>query len=195
MSGALRTVADRRRAFRLGRLAGIEIAVHGAYPLFTLLLVCVLGSVTFPTLLPDSNASTHWLLALVVALGETAAGFAHELGHSLVAAAHGRVVHSITLYGWAAATRRTPGAPDGREAFLIAMGGPASHVVLAATCWSVHLVLAGLLPVASVAFALLAIVNVILGVLNLLPVAPLDGRRALVAWSDARSRPARAPQV
>ena len=180
----------RLRAVTIARLAGIEIAVHGVHPLFTLLMVWVLGAVTFPSVLPSSGASTHWLLALVVALGETAAGFAHELGHSLVALAHGRAVHSITLYGWAAATRRTHGASHGREAFLIALGGPASHVVVAAACWTMHLVLAGALPVASAGLGLLAIANVVLGILNLLPVGSLDGRRALAACTGAQTRPA-----
>jgi Zn-dependent protease len=104
-----------------------------------------------------------------------AQSFALQAG---VAMARGRRVDHITLYGLVAAVRRSadPGRP--RDQLLIAMAGPACHLLLACALGAAW----HLLPVDNeplrVAAAFPALSNLAAGVLNLMPVHPLDGGRA-----------------
>src|SRR5919198_6088438 len=120
------------RAFTVAQLAGIDIVVHRLWALWFVGLAAVLAQVTFPEMIRGWSAPAYWVLAVAVVLGENAGGLVHELGHALMALAHRRHVHSITLYGFAAATRRTTCPSDAREQFLVALAGPLSHLLLAA---------------------------------------------------------------
>jgi Zn-dependent protease len=119
----------------------------------------------------------YWLVASTVALTDSIAGLAHELGHALAAIAKGRRVYRITLYGLAAAARRSSGPAGSRDQFAIALAGPVCHLVVA----SALLCMWTLLPTDNeplrVAAGFPAISNFAAGLFNLLPVSPLDGGR------------------
>jgi Zn-dependent protease len=174
-------------ALTLGRVAGIRIVVHRAWLPFALVLTAVLAHVTTPGLFPAWTTGQRWLLAALLVGGETVAGLLHELSHSLVAVAHRRQVHSITLYGFAAATRRAASPAGSHEEALIALAGPLSHFVVAGVCWGLYLGVLADAPIASIAAVLLSLCNLAVGVVNLLPVAPLDGGRAVLALVRGRS--------
>jgi Zn-dependent protease len=175
-------------ALELGTVAGIRVVVHRAWFVFFIGLTAWLAQFTFPQLFPNWSHGEHWLLATLLVLGESATGFVHELGHSVVAVAKHRRVHSITLYGFVAATRRGPSPTEGCEAALIALAGPLTHLILASMFWAAYLMLPGEATIFSTAAALLALLNVGIGVLNLLPIAPLDGGRAFLALAGAVHR-------
>jgi len=125
------------------------------------------------------------MVATGVALIDSFAGLAHELGHAIVAVARGRRVYHISLHGLVAAARRTAGPARPRDQFAIALAGPVSHLLVACAllcAWR-------LLPIDNeplrVAMGFPAISNFAAGLLNLLPVSPLDGgrvARAVIAW-------------
>ena len=115
------------------------------------------------------------LAACIGALGGTASLLVHELGH--VQAARGlagiRTV-SISLIWFGAATRLEGKYASGRDQAKVAIAGPR---------WSFNMALAffvmGFLPMPEEyrqALVLLALFNLGIGLLNLIPVAPLDGR-------------------
>jgi Zn-dependent protease len=64
---------------------------------------------------------------------------------------------------------------------LIALAGPMSHVLLAALFWAAWRLASEDNQPLRVAAAFPAVSNTLLGILNLLPLRPLDGRRALAA--------------
>src|SRR5438105_1270458 len=130
-----------------------------------------------PGLFPGWHPGVYWLVASTVALTDSVAGLVHELGHAVVAIARGRRVYQITLYGLAAAARRSGGPTRPRDQFAIALAGPVSHLVLACALlctWT-------FLPVDNeplrVAAGFPAVSNFVAGLFNLLPVSPLDGGR------------------
>jgi Zn-dependent protease len=163
---------------RFGGARKVELSVHASFMLTLLGVTFLLAQALFPRLFPGWTPSAYWLVASAVALTDGLAGLLHELGHAAVAMAHGRRVDRITLYGLVAAVRRSshPGRPH--EQILVAMAGPASHLLLAATLWAAwqHL------PVDNeplrVAAGFPAVSNLAVAVLNLVPVLPLDGGRA-----------------
>jgi Zn-dependent protease len=161
------------------RLVGeqpVEVAVHLGCVVTPLVVSCLLAQLALPAVFPGWDARTYWLVGGWIALADTAAGLLHELGHAVVALAHGRQVYRITLYGLAATGRRA--ASHGpHEQLLIALAGPLSHVALAAVFWlSWRLAPHDNLALRT-ATAFPAVTNLLLGLLNLIPLRPLDGRR------------------
>lgn len=105
----------------------------------------------------------------------------HELAHAWTAKAYGYPVHGITLWllgGYTVYERR-----DSRPApeLVISLSGPFATLLLAGVCSLVANATSGTIGLLAGA---LAWTNLLLGVLNLLPGAPLDGGGIVkaVAW-------------
>ncbi len=113
------------------------------------------------------------LAALMVGVAVFASVALHELGHALMAHRFGIGTRSITLYpfGGIAALEREP---RGHAELWIALAGPLVNFGLALGA----LPLLGTLPGAS----LFALLNLGMGVFNLLPAFPMDGGRVVRAW-------------
>jgi Zn-dependent protease len=163
-----------------GRGRRIELSVHPLLLLTVGAITWLLAAVLLPRMFPGWDPVLYWLVASSVAVMDCLAALAHELGHAAVAVARGRRVYRITLYGLAAAARRAP-ATRPRDQFAIALAGPISHLVVA----TVLLCAWRLLPIDNeplrVAMGFPAITNFVAGLLNLLPVSPLDGARVVRA--------------
>jgi Zn-dependent protease len=117
---------------------------------------------------------------------------AHELAHAVVARGAGVEVDGLTLWMFGGVARLRSEPPTARADLRIAAIGPATSVALAAALGLLWLVLAALGAdglVMSV-LAWLAGINLVLGLFNLVPGAPLDGGRVLraVLWSTTGDR-------
>jgi len=159
----------------------IELSLHLLFVLTMAVVTWLLAVGLFPRLFPGWQPGLYWLVASGVAVIDCLAALAHELGHAVVAIARGRRVYRITLYGLAAAARRSAGPSRPRDQFAIALAGPVSHLLVACAllcAWS-------MLPIDNeplrVAMGFPAMSNFLAGLLNLLPVSPLDGGRVLRA--------------
>lgn len=173
-----------RGLFDLGGSHRIELHLHFLWVLTVLAVTWVLALAVLPHVFPGWPPGAYWLVASSVALIDSLAGLAHELGHAVAAIAKGRRVYHITLYGLAAAARRSSGPVCPRDQFAIALAGPVSHLVVAAAllcAWN-------FLPIENeplrVAAGFPAVSNFAAGLFNLIPISPLDGgrvARALIA--------------
>ena len=112
------------RAFRLTRVAGIDVRVHPTFALIVLWFAYIWGIKTGAGL-----GGVLFGLLLVASL--FACVLLHELGHSLVARRIGIRVHDITLLpiGGMARIERAPVHPG--DEFWLALAGPAVNVALA----------------------------------------------------------------
>lgn len=120
----------------------------------------------------SSPGSSGLLMAAVFAVLLYVCVLIHELAHAWTARGFGYPVHGITLWllgGYTVYERR-----DSRPwpELVISLSGPLSTLLLAGLCWAGDLVSTGQ---AGVLLGALAWTNLLLGVLNLLPGAPLDG--------------------
>jgi Zn-dependent protease len=159
-------------SWKLGRVAGIDVYLHPTF----LLLLLFLGA---------QGGGAMAILLLVLVFGCV---LLHELGHALMARQFGIETADITLYpiGGVARLRRFPRAP-GAE-LLIALAGPAVNFAIVTA-----LALLGMLGVTElfaesmVGFVIsqLMLVNVALGLFNLIPAFPMDGGRVLRAVLSA----------
>jgi Zn-dependent protease len=154
-------------SWKLGRIAGIDVFVH-----LTFLLVLF-----FPDVGGSVPAPLFWLSVFACVL-------LHEFGHALMARRFGIETEDITLYpiGGVARLRRLPRAP-GAE-LLIALAGPAVNFAIVGTLMALGFlgfdqVLADT-KLGSFVGQLL-VVNLVLGLFNLIPAFPMDGGRVLRA--------------
>ena len=177
-------------SYRLLRVFGIDILVHWSWFGIFALLTWWLAQGFFKDEY-DWTAGQRWASAVVAALTFFSSILLHELAHSLMAKREGLPVSSITLFifGGVSALGGEPSTP-GQE-FRVAIVGPLVSFVLAGAFGAAAL--AGELsdasgePPAAIAFYL-AIINLAVGVFNMMPGYPLDGGRVLRAALWARGR-------
>lgn len=178
-------------SWRIGRVAGIDIAVHATFPL--LIAWIAIAAIA------SGGTTGSALFAVVLTLAVFVTVVLHELGHALTARHFGIHTTDITLLpiGGISRLERLPREP--RQELLITLAGPAVNVALAAVL-AVAFALRGDLAqlpklVVSAAFdtpasflAQLIALNLWLAAFNLIPAFPLDGGRVLRAILAARSR-------
>ncbi len=178
-------------SYRLLRIFGIDILVHWSWLAIFVLLTWWLSQGFFKDQYEDWTGSERWAAALTASLAFFASILLHELAHSLVAKREGLPVKSITLFifGGVSALGAEPETP-GQE-FRVAVIGPLVSFLLGAVFGVAAAVGAlsgvGDRPPTAVVFYL-AIINVAVGVFNMLPGYPLDGGRVLRAGLWARGR-------
>ncbi|HLL64097.1 MAG TPA: site-2 protease family protein [Propionibacteriaceae bacterium] len=181
-----------RASVWLGRIAGIRVGINLSVFVIVAILVIGLAAGRLPLAYPDRSGLAYVGSAVVAALLFLASLLAHEMAHSLVARRHGIEVESIVLWllGGVASLRGEPKTPAAD--FRIAIAGPLTSLALAGLF---TLVAAGLnllgaegLPLGVLTY--LAVTNLMLGLFNLLPAAPLDGGRILRAalWRSRGNR-------
>ncbi len=150
--------------FRLGR---IPVQVHGSF--FLTMLFFGMGDLKAPLLL------VVWVLGAFVAV------LLHELGHALAGRLFG-LTPAIQLHGMGGTTSWTAGKKlsPGRQ-IVVSFAGPLVGIVLGAGL----LALAAMVPVSPLvgqAISRLVWVTLGWGVLNLLPILPMDGGAVMSAF-------------
>jgi Zn-dependent protease len=151
-----------RMSWKLGRVAGIDLFLHPTF----LLVFLFAGGLPIP-----------YVLALFGCV------LLHELGHALMARRFGIETADITLYpiGGVARLKRMPRAA-GAE-LLIALAGPAVNFAIVGC-------LIGLQTLGLASFdnswlgafaSYLVLMNLVLGLFNLIPAFPMDGGRVFRA--------------
>ncbi|MBD1911243.1 MULTISPECIES: site-2 protease family protein [unclassified Leptolyngbya] len=121
-----------------------------------------------------------WALGLVTALLLFASVLAHELGHSLIALRQGTEVKSITLFIFGGLASLGDEAKTPGESFRVAIAGPLVSFSLFGILNAIGYFSPISGPLAAM-LALLASVNLALGIFNLIPGLPLDGGNVLKA--------------
>jgi Zn-dependent protease/CBS domain-containing protein len=176
-------------SFKLGRIAGIQIGIHYTWLLIFALVTWSLAQGYFPDNNPGWAETTYWLVGAVSALALFASVLVHELSHSFMARARGVEVDSITLFIFGGVSNLKSESEEPQDEFLIAVVGPLTSFVLAGVFWAVDrwLVL-GNTPFGAM-LGYLTMVNVLVGIFNLLPGFPLDGGRVLrsIIWGASGS--------
>ncbi len=171
-----------RDAIPLGRVAGFPVSVHWSVLVILWLFTWSLAS-TLPGVVKGYAPGAYWLAGACGALVLLASLLAHELAHAVVARRSGVAVKDVTLWLFGGVTTLGGEAKTPKSAFRIAIAGPATSLVLAAAfaglVAALHAVRAA--PIVVGVASWLSVINLVLGLFNLLPGAPLDGGRVLRA--------------
>ncbi|MFN7148035.1 MAG: site-2 protease family protein [Microthrixaceae bacterium] len=171
---------------RLGRIAGIPIGINWSVLVVLWLLAWSLAAGYLPDAEPGYRSSEYWAVGVVAALVFLISLLAHELAHALVALRAGVGVTGITLWLFGGVSKLDREASTPAAELRIALAGPAVSLSVAGIggAAAVALDAIGAPRLLIAALAWLATINLILGVFNLIPAAPLDGGRVLraVLW-------------
>jgi Zn-dependent protease len=180
-----------RQSIRLGTFGGVPVGVHWSVAVIFGLVAWELADGVFPGTYAGTSAE-YWVAGLAAAVLFFLSLLAHEVSHAVVARRHDVAVRSITLWLFGGVAQLGSEALSPGEDFRIAAAGPAVSFALVAVFAAVEAVMNG----AGAHGLWLAVptwlwrINLLLGVFNLIPAAPLDGGRILrsALWFKSRNR-------
>jgi Zn-dependent protease len=172
--------------WRIGRALGIPIHVHASWFVVFFFMTWSLATGYLPETLPGLSAPRYWGMGGIAALLLFLSVLLHELGHSYVALRYQIPIKQITLFIFGGMAHMGKEPPSPRAEFLIAMAGPLVSLILGASCLGGAMAVDSLFARSgfqglAVLAGLLGMVNVQLGLFNLIPGFPLDGGRVLRA--------------
>lgn len=174
----------------VARIFGIEVRLQLGW-VFVVALVAALATVQVAEVDPTVQPVVQWILGGVVAFGFFLSALVHDMSHAVLARRRGVEVKSIVISFFGGATPLDPASPNPGDELAIAVAGPAVSIALGAGLalgatalgaggGSVMLVVAQVL-------AVLAVLNLILGLVNVIPAYPLDGGRIIRAFAWRRT--------
>jgi Zn-dependent protease/CBS domain-containing protein len=181
-----------RPTVSFGRIAGIRIGAHWSVLVITALLAVGLYSGALPAGAPGEPEVVYAVTALLVSVAFLVCLTGHEMAHALAARRYGVRVDGITLWLLGGVSVLQDEAPSPRAELAIAGAGPATSLAFGAL-GGIAAALAGLWSAPRlllVALVWLAVTNLMLGLFNLIPGAPLDGGRVLraILWQRRGDR-------
>jgi Zn-dependent protease len=176
---------------RLLKLFGIPINVNVSWFLTLFFVTLLLATHFYPAIIPPNspyrdNKTLHWIMAAASGLVFFGSILLHELAHSVVAKRQGIPVKGITLFifGGVAQIAGDPKRP--RNEFLMAVVGPLSSFAIGGFFLLLWWTIGGRSSSEPFPIVLqwLFVMNIIVGIFNLLPAYPMDGGRILraVLW-------------
>ncbi|HEY9893363.1 MAG TPA: site-2 protease family protein [Candidatus Sericytochromatia bacterium] len=160
-------------SIRVGNLFGIPFYINPSW-----FLVLGLGTLQLAGVFTGLGGILPLILGFISTLLLFASVLAHELGHSFVAMRQGIKVNSITLFLFGGLANLDKEAETPGQAFWIAIAGPAVSLLLFALFTAIGVGTGIWGPVAAI-LQILASINLVLALFNLIPGLPLDGGNIL----------------
>ncbi len=165
-------------SFKIFSVFGIPVELHITF----LVLMLLIYIVAFFKIIPSINLLTAVLITLVFATVVI-----HELSHSYLAKRYGIRIERIVLLPIGGLSEMEEIPKDPAQELRIALAGPVSNLVIALISYIVLIIFGSFLSIVlSGALYYFIIVNLLLGLFNLLPAFPMDGGRILRAFLAER---------
>src|SRR3990170_6444715 len=111
-------------AFRIGRIAGIDIRVHWSWFAIFVLLTWWLSEGFYQEVYDGWSKEQAWLASVITTLLFFASVLLHELSHSLTARRLGLPVRSITLFIFGGVSALEAEPKSAGQEFRVAIVGP-----------------------------------------------------------------------
>lgn len=170
------------RRFTLFRLFGFEVRLDLSWFLLAFLVTWSLALGFFPAVVPGYAYTAYWWMGVAGTVGLLFSIVFHEFSHAFVARRYGLPIHGITLFIFGGVAEMQQEPPTARSEFLMAVAGPVASFVLALVFYQLYVLTSADVPGAFGGIMYyLAVLNVALGLFNLVPGFPLDGGRMLRA--------------
>jgi Zn-dependent protease/CBS domain-containing protein len=178
------------RRFQLFKIFGFQISVDPSWFVIFALVSWSLAVQYFPGLREDLVPATAWVMGVAGALLFFASIVLHEVSHALMARRYGLPIKGITLFIFGGVAEMTDEPPTPQAEFMVAVAGPIATVLITAVAFVVATVGSGLgWPFAVTGVAqVVALLNGMLALFNIVPAFPLDGGRMMRSllwhWKD-----------
>jgi Zn-dependent protease/CBS domain-containing protein len=175
--------------FRIGRIFGFEVNAHWSWLFIFVLVTWTFATGILDEVYPDWSSVQRWALGAAIAMVFFVSILLHEASHSLLARRYGIPVSSITLFVFGGVSNLTKEPDNARQEFWIAIVGPLTSIGLGVLFLVLFFALDPIESGASEVAAQLGMINLAIGVFNLVPGFPLDGGRVLrsIFWSRQRN--------
>src|SRR5665811_2460235 len=188
-----------KTSFQIGKIIGIPIKVH-----ITFLLILPFFAWSFASTPPrlgfsDQDLPLRYVLSFIAAVSLFICIVLHELGHSYIAKKHGTNIKNITLFLFGGVSSLEEIPKDPKTELKMAMAGPGVSFLIAlifiiiysffkppGESFTDYLFLSPINDPYLRLVWMIAILNIVLGIFNLLPAFPMDGGRVLRAWLAER---------
>jgi Zn-dependent protease len=173
---------------KLGRIFGFEINVHWSWFFVFFLVTATFATSLLEEVYPEWTASRRWIVAAAIALIFFLSILLHEMSHSVLAKRYGIPVSSITLFVFGGVSNLEREPESARQEFFIAIVGPVTSIAIAGLLLGVYVAVRDVEEGVAAVAANLAMINLAIGIFNLVPGFPLDGGRVLRSAFWARRR-------
>lgn len=175
----------------IGRVFGIPIRLHFSWFFIFALVTWALTVSYFPESYPDWSRTASIITGVITSLLFFSSVLLHELMHSVVAIASGIPVKSITLFIFGGVSQITEEPSNPKMELKIALAGPLTSILLGGIFWAIFFMIPESFEYIIAVSFWLGLINLMLGIFNLLPGFPLDGGRVLRAilwWRSGNLR-------
>ena len=176
--------------FGIGRLLGVRIQVHFSWIFIFALISWSLASSWLPSRYGGWSDGQYWLVGIIGSVLLFVCILIHELSHSLEAIRRGLRVESITLFFLGGFSQIDGESRSASEEFWVSVVGPMASLGLACLFGLLYLILRSSPGQLTALAQYLMIVNLAVGLFNLIPAFPLDGGRVLrsLVWKTTRNQ-------
>ena len=188
-----------KTSFQLGKIMGIPIKLHITFLLILPFFAWSFAATPSPFGFSDQEVPLRYVLSLAAAISLFVCVLLHELGHSYIAKKHGTNIQSITLFLFGGVSSLEEIPRDPKTELKMALAGPGVSFLIAFILIIIDLLFKPsgesfvdyffLKPLNDPYLRLvwmISIINILLGIFNLLPAFPMDGGRVLRAWLAQR---------
>jgi Zn-dependent protease len=165
-------------SLKIFSIFGIPIELHISF----LALMLIIYFIAILNIIPSINVLTAVLITLIFVTVVL-----HELSHSYFAKRYGIKIERIVLLPIGGVSEMEEIPEDPAQELRIALAGPVANLVIAAFSFLILLIFkSSLSTVLLGALYYFIVVNLLLGLFNLLPAFPMDGGRILRAFLAER---------
>jgi Zn-dependent protease len=178
-------------SLKLGRLAGVRVGANWSLFALAAVVAYFLATSRLPADVPGYTTAAYWVAGVVASVALLAGVLVHEVAHAVAARRSKLHVDGITLWFMGGVTRIEGDNRKPSTELYVALVGPLASAVIGGVC-------IGLAELAQdVGWGLtagslrwLGLINILLGLFNLLPASPLDGGRVLhgLMWTFTKNR-------
>lgn len=189
-----------RMSVQVTKIYQIPIKLHFSLVLVFFLIAWTLAYGFMPQYAPGMNQVNYWIMSIIGTIILFLSVLIHELSHSIVARSYGIRVRQIMLFIFGGVSDIEEEPKDFKKEFKMAIAGPAVSFVLSAIFaifWWITSVLntASLDDFSKTVLIMTngilfysSILNLILGIFNLVPAFPMDGGRILRSLLFSRNK-------
>ncbi len=171
----------------VARLFGIEIRIHLSW-IFIVAIITVTVGGRLNIVEPGFDPVVAWIIGAVASLGFLLSVVVHELAHALVSRRTGTPVDTISVHFVGAPTAVDARATSARAEIAVALAGPLTSLAIGGVLIVfsiVELAVGGMVldALADITF-IIGGLDVVLGIISLIPAFPLDGGRIVrgIVW-------------
>ncbi len=173
-----------KSSLRLIVIKGIPVEIHISWLVIFLLLTVSLARGYFPEAVEGYGSMEYWIAGVLTTLVVFASVLTHEFGHSLVAIREGIPIQKITLFIFGGISHMESDPTSPSTELKVTAAGPLTSLLIAAVMGAIYFLVMPPGLLISEAVLIVASVNLVMAIFNLIPAFPLDGGRLFrsIAW-------------